>query len=143
MPKPRVQVATLPVIAGFFPDPSICRVGDDYYLACSSFEYAPGVPIFHSTNLVEWTQIGNALTRPAQLRLADATPSAGIYAPTLRYHVGRDGRGKFYLITTNVCDGPGQLLFTAEHPSGPWSDPVRIPEAGGIDPDIFFFDDDD
>jgi len=74
-----------PVIAGFHPDPSACRVGDDYYLACSSFEYFPGVPIFHSRDLVHWEQIGNALERP----LAAATPSSrGIYAPTLRH---RDG----------------------------------------------------
>ena len=58
-----------PVIPGFHPDPSVCRVGDDYYLACSSFEYFPGVPLFHSRDLVHWTQIGNVLDRPGQLRL--------------------------------------------------------------------------
>ena len=73
-----------PVIPGMHPDPSICRVGEDYYLACSSFEYFPGVPIFHSRDLVHWTQIGNALDRPEQLPLPVDTPSsAGVYAPTL------------------------------------------------------------
>ncbi|GAB3978355.1 family 43 glycosylhydrolase [Plantactinospora veratri] len=63
-----------PVIPGFHPDPSICRVGDDYYLACSSFEYFPGVPIFHSRDLVNWTQLGNVLDRPSQLVLPPGTP---------------------------------------------------------------------
>src|SRR3954471_16946889 len=85
-----------PVIAGFFPDPSVCRVGEDYYLACSSFEYFPGVPVFHSRDLVGWRQIGNALDRPGQLDLpADTPASMGIYAPTIRHH-----DGLFYLVTT-------------------------------------------
>lgn len=120
-----------PVIPGFHPDPSICRVGGDYYLACSSFEYFPGVPVFHSRDLVHWTQIGNALDRPEQLRLPVGTPSsAGIYAPTLRHHDGR-----FWLITTNVSDG-GNLLVTTTDPAGPWSDPVMLPDVPGIDPDL-------
>ncbi|MFJ8693556.1 glycoside hydrolase family 43 protein [Streptomyces roseolilacinus] len=120
-----------PVIPGFHPDPSVCRVGDDYYLACSSFEYFPGVPLFHSRDLVHWTQIGNALDRPDQLRLpADTPASGGIYAPTLRHHDGR-----FWLIVTNVSDG-GNLLFTTTDPAGPWSDPVRLPGVTGIDPDL-------
>jgi len=121
-----------PVIPGFHPDPSVCRVGEDYYLACSSFEYFPGVPIFHSRDLVHWTQIGNVLDRPSQLRLpADTTPSSGgVYAPTLRHH-----DGVFWLIVTNVSDG-GNLLVTATDPAGPWSDPIRLPGVGGIDPDI-------
>ena len=123
--------ATDPVIPGFHPDPSICRVGEDYYLVCSSFEYFPGVPVFHSRDLLHWTQIGNALDRPSQLRLPLDTPSsAGIYAPTLRHHDGR-----FWLIVTNVSDG-GNLLFTATDPAGPWSDPVRLPGVPGIDPDL-------
>ncbi|GAA3484973.1 hypothetical protein GCM10018966_095050 [Streptomyces yanii] len=125
-----------PVVPGFHPDPSICRVGTDYYLACSSFEYFPGVPIFHSRDLVHWTQIGNALERPDQLRLSpDAASSGGIYAPTLRHHDGR-----FWLITTNVHDG-GNLLFTATDPAGPWSDPIRVPGVPGIDPDLAWDDD--
>ncbi len=121
-----------PVIAGFHPDPSVCRVGGDYYLACSSFEYFPGVPIFHSRDLVHWKQIGNALDRPSQLTLPAAMPSsAGVYAPTLRHHDGR-----FWLITTNVASGEGTMVFTATDPAGPWSDPVRLPDVAGIDPDL-------
>ena len=122
---------TNPVVPGFHPDPSICRAGTDYYLACSSFEYFPGVPIFHSRDLVHWTQIGNVLDRPSQLYLPPGTTSsAGIYAPTLRHHDGR-----FWLITTNVS-GEGNLLFTAADPAGPWSDPIRAPGVAGIDPDL-------
>ncbi|MFC7385087.1 glycoside hydrolase family 43 protein [Sphaerisporangium rhizosphaerae] len=126
-----------PVIAGFHPDPSVCRVGDDYYLACSSFEYFPGVPIFHSRDLVHWTQIGNALERPAQLRLpAGTSSSGGVYAPTLRHHDGR-----FWLAVTNVSDGEGNLLFTATDPAGPWSDPIRLSGVPGIDPDLAWDED--
>ncbi|MGW2815577.1 glycoside hydrolase family 43 protein [Streptomyces sp. NPDC001415] len=125
-----------PVIPGFHPDPSICRVGDDYYLVNSSFEYFPGIPVFHSRDLVNWTQIGNALDRPSQLRLPlDSPSSGGIYAPTLRHHDGR-----FWLIVTNVS-GDGNLLFTATDPAGPWSDPVRLPGVHGIDPDLAWDED--
>jgi beta-xylosidase len=121
-----------PVIPGFHPDPSICRVGEDYYLACSSFEYFPGIPLFHSRDLVHWTQIGNALDRPSQLRLPpDSRSSGGLYAPTLRHHAGR-----FWLIVTNVTPGEGNLLVTATDPAGPWSDPIRLPGVPGIDPDL-------
>lgn len=121
---------TNPVIPGFHPDPSICRVDADYYLACSSFEYFPGVPIFHSRDLVHWTQIGNALDRSSQLRLPVGTrSSSGVYAPTLRHH-----GGLFWLITTNVEDG--NLLFTATDPAGPWSDPIPLSAVRGIDPDL-------
>ncbi|MGI5215222.1 glycoside hydrolase family 43 protein [Plantactinospora sp. CA-290183] len=120
-----------PVIAGWHPDPSVCRVGDDYYLACSSFEYFPGVPIFHSRDLVNWTQLGNVLDRPSQLRLPPGTPSSGgVYAPTLRHHAGR-----FWLIMSNVPHG-GTLLVTAEDPAGDWSDPVHLPGLTGVDPDL-------
>jgi xylan 1,4-beta-xylosidase len=125
-----------PVIAGFHPDPSICRVGADYYLACSSFEYFPGVPIFHSRDLVHWSQIGNALERPGQLPLDATTPSSGgVYAPTLRHHDGR-----FWLIISNVSGG-GTVLFTTTDPAaGSWSDPVRLPGITGIDPDLAWDD---
>ncbi|GAB2805346.1 glycoside hydrolase family 43 protein [Lentzea nigeriaca] len=128
---------TTPVIPGMHPDPSVCRVGEDYYLVCSSFEYFPGIPVFHSRDLVHWTQIGNALDRTSQLRLTAETPSsAGIYAPTLRH---RDGR--FWLIVTSVSHGGGNMVFTATDPAGPWSDPVMLPEVGGIDPDLAWDDD--
>src|SRR5690606_40722916 len=77
-----------PVLPGFYPDPSVCRVGEDYYLVTSSFEYFPGVPLFHSRDLVHWTQIGHCLTRPSQLPLAGAAASGGIFAPTIRHHAG-------------------------------------------------------
>ncbi|MET7426239.1 glycoside hydrolase family 43 protein [Dactylosporangium sp. NPDC005555] len=123
-----MRVITEPVVAGFHPDPSICRAGDDYYLACSSFEYFPGVPILHSRDLVHWTQIGNVLDR-VPLR-ADTPSSGGIYAPTLRHHDGR-----FWLIVTNVSGG-GNQLYTTIDPAGPWSGPVPLPEVAGIDPDL-------
>ncbi|MFD9434664.1 glycoside hydrolase family 43 protein [Streptomyces sp. NPDC060002] len=132
----KAETVDNPVIPGFHSDPSVCRVGEDYYLACSSFEYFPGVPVFHSRDLVHWTQTGNALDRPSQLRLPLDTPSSGgIYAPTLRHHDGR-----FWLIVTNVS-GDGNLLFTATDPAGPWSDPVRLPGVHGIDPDLAWDED--
>jgi xylan 1,4-beta-xylosidase len=130
-----MRVYDNPVIGGFRPDPSVCRVGGDYYLACSSFEYFPGVPLFQSRDLVHWRQIGNALDRSRQLDLPDDTPaSACIYAPTLRRHDGR-----FSLITTDVS-GKGNLLVTADRPEGPWSDPVLV-DVPGIDPDLARDDD--
>jgi beta-xylosidase len=129
------EVIENPVLSGFHPDPSICRVGEDYYLVCSSFEYFPGVPVFHSSDLVRWTQIGNVLDRPGQLRLAGAKSSGGIYAPTLRHHDGR-----FHLIVTNVS-GQGNILVTATDPAGPWSDPVPLPGVPGIDPDLAWDED--
>ncbi|AUG81802.1 glycoside hydrolase [Kitasatospora sp. MMS16-BH015] len=134
-PQPGATVSN-PVIPGFHPDPSVCRVGDDYYLVCSSFEYFPGIPVFHSRDLVHWTQLGNALERPSQLCLPREMPSSGgIFAPTLRHHDGR-----FWLIVTNVGDG-GNLLFTATDPAGPWSDPIRLPGVHGIDPDLAWDED--
>lgn len=121
-----------PILPGFYPDPSICRVGEDYFLAASSFAYAPGVPLFHSKDLASWRSIGHALTRREQLPLAGAELSEGIYAPCLRHH-----KGVFYLATTNLRHG-GNFYVTAEHPGGPWSDPVWLPDAPGIDPSLFF-----
>ncbi|WP_425568133.1 family 43 glycosylhydrolase, partial [Nonomuraea rubra] len=124
-----------PVLGGFHPDPSVCRVGEDYYLACSSFEYFPGIPIFHSRDLVHWRQIGNALDRPGQLRLPPATAaSGGVFAPTLRHHDGR-----FYLVDTNVSDR-GNFIVSAARPEGPWSDPVWI-DLPGVDPDLAWDED--
>jgi xylan 1,4-beta-xylosidase len=125
-----------PVVAGFHPDPSIVRVERDYYLVTSSFAYFPGLPVFHSTDLVNWEQIGHALTRRSQLKLENGEGiSRGIFAPTIRFH-----DGLFYIITTDV-DGIGNFYITARDPAGPWSDPVRLPEINGIDPDLFFDDD--
>jgi len=66
-----------PVIPGYYPDPSVCRVGDDFYLVCSSFQYFPGVPVFHSKDLIHWEQIGNVLDRPSQLDLSRGGASSG------------------------------------------------------------------
>lgn len=124
-----------PILPGFYPDPSICRVGDDYYLVTSTFAYFPGVPIFHSRDLIHWEQIGNILNRDEQLPLAGVDVSQGIFAPTLRYH-----DGTFYMITTNVSSSLGNFIVTAEDPAGPWSDPYPL-GAEGIDPSLFFDDD--
>jgi xylan 1,4-beta-xylosidase len=119
-----------PVIAGFYPDPSVCRVGDDYYLACSSFEYFPGVPVFHSRDLVHWEQIGNGRQWP----LPAATPSSGgVYAPTLRHH-----DGLFWLITADASGAV--VLVTAANAAGPWSEPRTIAGVNGVDPDIAWDD---
>ncbi|WP_225845897.1 glycoside hydrolase family 43 protein [Streptomyces sp. HPF1205] len=124
-----------PVIPGFSPDPSICRAGEDYYVATSSFEYVPGVPLWHSRDLVHWRLIGHALDRPGQLELTDEVPaSAGVFAPTLRYHDGR-----FWMITTVVGE-TGTFLVTARDPAGPWSDPVPV-GVPGIDPDLAWDED--
>ncbi|MBI9064381.1 MAG: glycoside hydrolase family 43 protein [Marinilabiliaceae bacterium] len=126
-----------PIIPGFYPDPSICRVGDDYYLVNSSFEYFPGVPVFHSKDLVNWKQIGHCLTRESQLPLKEVTPSMGIYAPTLRYH-----EGVFYMVTTLMISRDKNVNFyvTATDPAGPWSDPIHVDQSG-IDPSLFWDED--
>lgn len=125
-----------PILPGFYPDPSICRVEDDYYLVNSSFEWFPGVPIFHSKDLVNWEQIGHVLDRPSQLDIGDNVGIfGGIWAPTIRYH-----HGTFYMITT-MQPGFNNFYVTAKDPRGPWSDPIWLEEAPGIDPTIFFDDD--
>ena len=119
-----------PVISGFNPDPSICRVGDDYYLVTSTFEYFPGIPIYHSKDLVNWKHIANAITRQSQLPLETAKSSAGIWAPTIRYSGGR-----FYITAT--FSEKGNFIISAEDPRGEWSDPVWT-EMDGIDPSMMF-----
>lgn len=131
-------VANNPVLRGFYPDPSICRVGKDFYLANSSFLYFPGVPLFHSRDLAHWEQVGNILDRQEQLQVDEGMEeiSRGIFAPTIRYHNGR-----FYMITTNVSHGDN-FIVTAERPEGPWSQPYYLgDEAPGIDPSLFFDED--
>lgn len=125
-----------PVVPGFHPDPSICRVDGTYWMVVSSFEYAPGVPLFMSTDLVTWEQAGHVLDRPSQLDVSAAPGSGGITAPTLRFHDGR-----FWMVTTNLADGGWQVLVHAEDPLGPWSDPVRLTGVRGIDPDLAWDDD--
>lgn len=122
-----------PVLSGFYPDPSICAVGNDFYLVNSTFAYFPGIPIFHSRDLAHWDQIGNVLDRSSQVCLEGCRHSQGIYAPTIRYH-----KGMFYVITTNVSGG-GSFIVTAEDPAGSWSEPYFLgAEAPGIDPSLFF-----
>jgi xylan 1,4-beta-xylosidase len=123
-----------PILPGMHPDPSLCRVGDDFYLVTSSFEYFPGVPIFHSRDLVSWRQLGHVLTRDTQLDLRGVPSSGGIYAPTLRHHAGR-----FFLITTLVGSPRrgGNFFVTAEDPAGPWSDPIWL-DSEGFDPSLLF-----
>jgi xylan 1,4-beta-xylosidase len=123
-----------PILPGFYPDPSICRVGADFYLANSSFAYFPGIPIHRSRDLVHWEQIGNALDRASQLPLDGAGISRGLFAPTIRHHAGT-----FYLACTNVDHG-GNFIATARDPAGPWSEPAWLPDAPGIDPSLFFDD---
>ena len=124
-----------PLLPGFYPDPSICRVEDDFYMVTSTFSYFPGVPVFHSRDLVHWEQIGHCLTRPSQLPLDWQYISGGVYAPTIRFH-----DGLFYMVTTNVSHG-GNFYVTAENPAGPWSEAHCIKNAPGIDPTIFWDDD--
>ncbi len=122
-----------PIVRGCYPDPSICRVGADYYLAASSFEYFPGVPILHSRDLLNWRTIGHALTRKTQLPLDGVASSQGIYAPTLRHHAGT-----FYLVTTRMPAGES-FLVTTRDPAGAWSDPIYIREdSWSMDPSLFF-----
>lgn len=123
-----------PIFAGFYPDPSLCRVGDDFYLVNSTFAYFPGIPIFHSRDLVHWTQLGHVIDRPSQLPYAGLEVSHGVFAPAISHQ-----RGTFYVICTMV-DGGGNFLVTAANPAGPWSDPVWL-GFEGIDPSLFFDDD--
>ena len=124
-----------PILKGFYPDPSICRADDDFYMVTSSFSYFPGVPVFHSRDLVNWEQIGHVLDRKEQLHVTYEDISLGIFAPTIRYH-----EGTFFMITTNMTTHEN-FFCTAKNPAGPWSDPIIIKEAEGIDPSLFFDDD--
>lgn len=119
---------TNPVISGMNPDPSICRVGNDYYVVTSTFLWFPGVPVYHSKDMVNWDLIGYCLNRPSQL---DLSKGSGIYAPTIRYN-----NGTFYMVTTNRRNGEN-FYVTSTNPTGPWSDPVWV-EQEGIDPSLFF-----
>lgn len=128
-----------PVISGFYPDPSICRVGDDFYLVNSSFEYFPGIPLFHSSDLINWEQIGHCISKSDNLTLRQGVPnSVGIYAPTIRYN-----NGIFYVITTNVAYGgkdEGNFFVWTTNPYKEWSKPVFI-DLPGIDSSLYFDDD--
>ncbi|PZU08855.1 glycoside hydrolase family 43 protein [Sphingomonas sp.] len=118
-----------PILAGYHPDPSLVRVGDDYLLINSSFSHFPGIPIFRSKDLVHWTQIGNAIDRPTQLDFSNRKVSEGVFAPDISFH-----DGTYYIVNTCVGCG-GNFVITARDPAGPWSDPVWL-DFGGIDPSI-------
>lgn len=128
-----------PLLPGFYPDPSVCLKGDDYYLITSSFEFFPGIPIFHSKDFVHWHQIGYVLDRPSQLSLDGLKPSKGIYASTIRYKEDED---LFYVVTTLVTNtfytGNVNFYVTTKDPAGPWSEPVVIHGAESIDPTLVF-----
>ena len=124
-----------PILQGCYPDPSICRRGNDYFLVCSSFAMFPGVPIFHSTDLVNWKQIGHVLDRKSQLELYNSRISGGIYAPVIRYNERNE---TFYMITTHVT-GMGNMIVKTKDPFQGWSDPIKL-HFDGIDPSIFFDD---
>ena len=126
-----------PIISGMNPDPSICRVGDDFYLATSTFEYFPGVPIYHSRDMINWKLIGHALDSKNNCPLIGASSSGGNYAPAIRYN-----DGKFYVTCTNYGGKGSQGAFyvTATNPAGPWSDPVWVGN-WNVDPSIMFAND--
>jgi alpha-N-arabinofuranosidase len=121
-----------PIIPGFHPDPSLVRVGKDYYLVNSTFGWFPSLPIYHSRDLVTWQQIGNAINRPGMVDIESVGINRGLFAPTIRWHMGL-----FYIINTCIDCG-SNFIITARDPKGPWSDPVWLKEIDGIDPDIFF-----
>jgi xylan 1,4-beta-xylosidase len=123
-----------PILPGFYPDPSVVRVGEDYYLVNSTFVFFPGLPIFHSRDLVHWKQIGNAIDRPTQLDFGRQEVARGLFAPSIAYH-----DGTYYIVNTCFFCG-GNFVITASDPAGPWSDPVWLP-FDEIDPSMFFDED--
>lgn len=122
-----------PILRGFHPDPSICRAGDAYYLVVSSFEYFPGIPVYMSHDLVNWTHVGNCLQRAEEFPLLEVGDSGGVWAPTIRWH-----DGLFYVTAT--LEKYGNFIVTAADPAGEWSSPAWLPEIGGIDPSLYFED---
>ncbi|WP_300974940.1 glycoside hydrolase family 43 protein [Sphingomonas sp. LHG3406-1] len=136
LPRPVPGQYANPILAGFYPDPSITRAGDDYYLVTSTFAYFPGLPIFHSRDLVNWRQIGNAIDRPDMVDFGKLGLSRGLFAPAIEYH-----QGTFYILNTCVDCGDN-FVITAKDPRGPWSKPSWLPDLkGGIDPSLFFDED--
>ena len=132
---------TNPVLRGFHPDPSILRVGDDYYLATSTFQWFGGVQLYHSKDLVNWEELPSPLSRVSQLDMKGAPNSGGVWAPCLSY-----SDGVFYLIYTNVRnfhgifkDTPNYLVTTTDI-RGEWSEPVYL-NSSGFDPSLFHDDD--
>ncbi|HCI73056.1 MAG TPA: glycoside hydrolase family 43 protein [Lachnospiraceae bacterium] len=126
------HVLTNPIIPGFYPDPSICRVGDDFYLVCSSFELCPGIPLFHSKDLANWEQVCYVMTPENGFHVEKNSGVGGVMAPTIRYH-----KGTFYIINCNFAD-KGNFIVTAKDPAGPWSQPHWLTDVPGIDASFFF-----
>jgi len=123
---------TNPILAGFYPDPSVTKVGSDYYLVNSTFSYFPGIPVFHSKDLKNWKQIGNVVERPSQMNFMGDGTSRGLFAPSINYYKGT------YYLTCTLIDRKGNFVMTAKNPAGPWSDPTWLPQVRGIDPSLFF-----
>lgn len=123
-----------PILSGYAPDPTVTRVGDDYYLVTSSFTHFPGLPIYHSKDLVNWTHIANAIDRPEQFDFSGLEVSRGIFAPDISFHDGT------YYLTSTCVDCNGNFVMTADSPTGPWSDPHWL-GFEGIDPSIYWADD--
>ncbi|WP_394805624.1 glycoside hydrolase family 43 protein [Hymenobacter tibetensis] len=121
-----------PIMTGFYPDPSIIRVGTDYYLVNSTFSYFPGIPVMHSKDLKNWKQIGNVISRPSQMNFMGDRMTRGLFAPAIEYHNGT------YYVTCTLIDHKGNFVVTAKNPAGPWSDPTFLPEVRGIDPSLYF-----
>ncbi len=132
MNKPKIRN---PILPGFYPDPSICRVGEDFYMVCSSFELYPGIPVFHSKDLANWEQLGYAMHRENGFHVEANIYAGGVMAPTIRYH-----KGTFYIINANFCD-QGNFIVTATDPAGPWSKPFWLTDVPGIDASLFFDED--
>ena len=126
-----------PILQGCYPDPSITKKGDDYYLVNSSFSMFPGVPIFTSKDLVNWKQVGHVLDRPSQLKVEKGGVSHGIYAPDIKYNKYND---TFYMITTQIAGGVGNMVVKTKDPAKGWSEVQKL-NFDGIDPAIFFDDD--
>ncbi|MBN1798349.1 MAG: glycoside hydrolase family 43 protein [Spirochaetales bacterium] len=132
-----------PILPGFHPDPSILRVSNNFYIATSTFEWFPGVQIYHSKDLVNWDLVSRPLSRVSQLNLYGIPPSGGVWAPCLTYD-----SGLFYLIYTNTKVWIGanneasgfkdthNYLVTAKNIEGPWSEPVYL-NSSGFDPSLF------
>ncbi|GGB97800.1 glycoside hydrolase family 43 protein [Dyadobacter sediminis] len=126
---------TNPILTGFYPDPSVVQVGTDYYLVNSTFSYFPGIPVFHSKDLKNWKQISNVIDRATQMDFMGEKLTRGLFAPAISYH-----NGTFYVTCTDI-DHDGNFIVTAKNPAGPWSNPVRVPQVRGIDPSLYFDDD--
>ena len=125
-----------PLLQGCYPDPAITRKGDDYYMVCSSFAMFPGVPIFHSKDLVNWTDLGGVLNDVTQFNPHDTGISAGVYAPGITYNPHND---TFYMIVTAFSGGLNNIIVKTKDPMKGWGNPIKL-GFGGIDPAIFFDD---